>query len=141
MDCSVVGLHPVKNDLSPTVEAHLADVVLRLRQSWIVGPARLWFEVCPRAVDENAGTDFEKRVLSTLGEGFLHFSQLLAGFEFFLLHRHKLSVVSDETFLGFEELLVQLSNDHRQLVEVAQANSGSSYFSSSAYRAVGDSDE
>lgn len=120
---SCSGFESNQNDSLALVETPLADVVLRLRASWIAGPAQMWGEVCPRAIDEYAGTELEKRALATLGEGFSRFSQFLAGFEYFVLQGKELGIVGEEAVLGLEYLLVHLGDNPGELIEVVQANS------------------
>lgn len=112
--------------LAANVEARLADVVWRLQVLWVLGPAQMWGEVCPRAQDEHMGGDLEKRVLAVLGEGFFRFSQFLAGCEYLLLEGEEFGVVREETVLRLEQLLVDLGNGCGKGVEVPNANGGAS---------------
>jgi hypothetical protein len=96
--------------LSPVVEARLTDVVQRLRASWLAGPAGLWGDIHP--ICKLAGSDLDKRVATTLRQGFFQFSQLLCGLEVLLLKSKELGVVSEESLLGLEQLVVK-SGDFR----------------------------
>ena len=97
-------------------------MVLNLRASWIAGPAMHWLDVC--AVGERAGSNFDKRIAATLRDGFFCFSQLLCGLEVLLLQSQQLGVVPEESLLGVEKLVVQLGNDRRDLIEIANAQRG-----------------
>lgn len=137
-----VGPHgevPLKNCLSPIVEARLTDVVLRLRGSWIDGPAQLWGDIHP--ICQMPLGEFEKRVATTLRQGFFEFSQFLAGFEVLLLQSHQLGVVSEEAVLGLEKLVVDLAHRNGDLVEVPQADSRLSNFLCRRNCGSGDADE
>ena len=93
----------VEHRLDPFVQARLADVVHRLRASWLAGPALLWGDVHP--IRKLAGTDLDQRVATALARGFLQFSQLLAGFEVLVLELKQGGVVSEKRILGIEQLL------------------------------------
>lgn len=102
---SEVKLSEIEHHFSSVVEARLAEVVLRLRGSWLAGPALLWGEIHP--IREISGSDFERRVATTLAGGFLQFSQFLAGFEVLALELQKSGVVSEQALLSLEQLLHQ----------------------------------
>ena len=93
----------VEHHLSAVVEARLAEVVGRLRASWLAGPALLWGDV--HSIREVARDEFDKRVAATLAGGLFQFSKLLAGFEVLLLQLQERGVVREQTLLGLEQLL------------------------------------
>ena len=107
--------------LSGPVEALLTDVVLRLRQSWINGPAKCWSGVHP--ISELAISEGEKRVSAALCEGFSQFSQFLCGLEVLLLQRANGSAEFEETLLGVEKLFVHGPNYFRRLGVVPHGDS------------------
>ena len=118
-----VGAHKhifLENNLSPAVEARLTDVMQRLRAAWIAGPALIWSDIHP--INEMPLREFEKRVATTLRQGFFEFSQFLSGFEVLLLQAHQLRVVREEAVLGLEQLLVDLTHRNGDLVEISKAN-------------------
>ncbi len=92
-----------ENALDSLVEAGLTNVVLRLRQSWIAGPAGLWGDIHP--IHEDARGEFEQGVATALRERFFQFSQFLAGLEVVLLERQQLRVVAKQPLLGAERAL------------------------------------
>lgn len=110
----------VEYRLDPLIEARLTDIVLRLRSSWIAGPAQLWGDIYPIRM-ELLG-DGEKRIATALFQGFFQFSQLLAGLEVLLLQSQQLGVVRKEALLGLEQLIVDLADGNGDLVEVAQGD-------------------
>ncbi|WP_157128485.1 hypothetical protein [Cupriavidus sp. USMAA2-4] len=69
-------------------------------------------------------SDLEKRIATAIEQGFLQFSQLLAGLEVILLEGEKLGVVREESILGLEQLFVHLTDDRRELVGVPDPNGG-----------------
>lgn len=117
-----VALDALEHHLSPVVEARLADVVRRLRGSWLAGPAQLWSGIHP--VRELAETEVDQRVSGALARGFLQFSQFLAGFEVLLLELEHRGVVSEQRLLSLEQLIVQGRHFFRDEIEVAQADHG-----------------
>ncbi len=104
-----------KHCFDPLAEASLANVVLRLRRGWIESCAPLWGEIHPK--DKNVGGELEKHIATLLREGFSTFSQFLAGFELLIKNLHELALVSDQTVLGIEKLLVDLADCHGEVVE------------------------
>ena len=118
----VLGTSPdgLQHRLDPAIEARLAEVVQRLRSSWLSGPALLWHQVHP--IHELALTDVEKRVALTLRLGFFQFSQFLAGFEVLLLQLEQLGLVHEELLLSLEELAIDLSDSSRLAVEIAEVH-------------------
>lgn len=108
------GFEPV------SVEADLAEVVQNLRSAWVAHMAGYWGDIHP--IDKKAGNELEQRVATALCDGFFHFSQLLCGFEVLLLQGKHLSVVSEKSILGLEQLVVELRNDRADLVEISKAN-------------------
>lgn len=109
----------VKHRLDSLVEAGLADVVKRLRASWIAGPALLWGDVHP--IREVSRGEFDQRVAATLVDGFLNFSQFLAGFEVLILELEKRGVVTEQSLLGLEKRVVHGGNFFGHKVEVPNA--------------------
>ena len=105
--------------LDPLVEARLAEVVQRLRASWLAGPALLWGEIYP--IRDVARDEFDKRVATTLVTGFFQFSQFLAGFEVLVLHLEHRGVVSEQSLLGLQKLIVDPSNPLGNQIEVPHA--------------------
>lgn len=106
--------------LSPAIEALLADVVIRLRESWISGPAQCWgaiHPICKLAVGQS-----EKRVAVALCEGFSQFSQFLCGLEVLLLQREKGSAEFEQTLLSVEKLFVHGPNYFLRLGIVPEGN-------------------
>lgn len=116
----LAGRSKSKNTFSPlgSIEARLADEVLGLRAAWIDSIGGCWPGIC--SIGEAAGDEFEQRVAALLRKGFFSFGQLLCGLEVLLLKRQQLGVVTEQTFLGVEELCVHLANLSRHSVEVAQ---------------------
>ena len=108
--------------LSALVEARLAEVVQGLRADWIAGGARRWGELYP--IRELVLTEVDQRVAGALVQGFLQFSQFLAGFEVFLLELKELGVVREQTILSLEKLLVEPRYRFCDQVEVAQTDCG-----------------
>lgn len=95
----------LQHRFDPLVEARLANVVHRLRSSWIAGPAEMWADV--HSIRELPLSQFEKRVATTLASGFFQFSQFLAGFEMLALQLQESGIVSEQSLLGLEQLLQQ----------------------------------
>lgn len=93
--------------VSPHIQARLAQVVRRLRGSWLAGPALLWHDIHP--IGEDAATEVDERIARALVDGFFEFSQFLAGFEVLLLELEHFGVVSEECLLGVEQHIVQRS--------------------------------
>lgn len=120
------------------VEARLTEIVHRLRGSWIGGPAGLWGDI--HAIHNDVRGQLEKRVTATLREGFLQFSQLLCGFEVLLLKLHELRVVREQSVLGLEQLLVDLSDSSGRLIEIAERQSRLTNLLRGLERADGDAD-
>lgn len=107
--------------LCTLVEARLAEVMQRLCTAWRAGPAVLWRAI--HSIDKNAVGNLKKRVATTLRQGFLQFSQFLCGFEVLLLKLHELSVVREQSVLGFEQLLVDLSDSTSGFVKILERQS------------------
>lgn len=100
--CAVSG-GELTHNLSPFVETSLAYVVGILHNSWLDGPAKTWGAV--RSVRPLAVTSLDKRVSSTIREGFACFSQLILNLKQLLLESRELGVVSEERILGLEKLV------------------------------------
>lgn len=111
----------LQNSLDALVEAKLAYVVYRLRQDWIAHMAGFWGDIQP--ICKVANRELDKRVATALSEGFFHFSQLLCGFEVLLLKNKELGLVSEQSVLGLEQLVVHLRDNRRDLVEIADPDS------------------
>jgi|GEM_PF-3460327 len=93
---------------SRPIEALLTDVVIRLRESWVAGPANCGGEIC--LVCELAGTDLDKRVSAALCKDFLEFAQFSCSFEVLMLQRVNGSPEFKEALLGVEQLFVHGPN-------------------------------
>lgn len=121
-ECAAGSREVPEDDLTfgGPLEAGLADVVRRLRSTWLAGPALLWGDV--HSQGEVARDDFEQRVSATLREGFFNFSQLLSGLEVLLLQRQQLGVVSEQSMLGIEQLVVHRGNGRCQNVGVSHSD-------------------
>lgn len=103
-----------------TVPTDLTEMVLRLRDLWIALPASLDVAaVCERAV-----SDVDKRVAVLLRDGFFEFSQFLCGLEILALQLQEHGVVSEQTLLGCQQLLVDLRDSRSRLIEVANGQGG-----------------
>lgn len=120
-DGAVVG-GPLEHGLDPLIEARLADVVSRLRADWIIHIAGYWGDIHP--IHKDALGQLDKRVATTLREGFFHFSQLLCGLELLLLKDQQVTVVLEHRVLSLEKLVVKLSDNRRHFVEIAHADGG-----------------
>lgn len=116
---SVIPSGSTEHRLDPLVEARLTEVVKRLRAAWLAGPALLWGDVHP--IQEIARTDFEQRVAATLSDGFFQFSQFLAGFEVLVLHLEHRGVVSEQSLLGLQQLIVDARHSFGNQIEVPDA--------------------
>lgn len=115
---SVHGAGSLEDSFDALVEAVLTNVVHRLRASWLAGPALLWGDVHP--VSKFARSDLDKRIATLLVQGFARYSQLLAGLEVLLRDRKQFGVVSEESLLSLEQLLVDarhLDGDQRLISE------------------------
>jgi hypothetical protein len=108
--------------LDPLVETRLTEVVQGLRSAWIAHIAGFWGDIHP--IDKVAGTDLEKRIATTLSDGFFQFSQFLCGFEVLTLQLRELRVVREQTVLGLEKLLVDLAHRNGELVEISKTHRG-----------------
>lgn len=108
LEVTTTAQHPsaLQDDLvlSRPVEALLTDVVIRLRESWVAGPAKCWGGIHP--ISELAVTDGDKRVAAAFCEGFSNFSQFLCGLEVLMLQRVDGSAEFEQTLLGIEQLFV-----------------------------------
>jgi hypothetical protein len=127
-----------KNGFSPLVEAGLTDVVRRLRTAWLIGPAQLWDEVYP--ICKVPLGDLDKRVAVELRDGFLQFSQLLAGFEILRLELEHGGVVREQSVLGLEQLFVQGRHTFGDEVEVADPDHGLGHVAGDTERGGDDAD-
>lgn len=103
--------------LSGAIEARLADVVRRLRGDWIAGPGGRWPEIC--AIHADSLSDLEKRIATTLRQGFFEFGQLLCGFEVLLLQGKHSRLELEQAVLRLEKLVVDLANHRSELVEIS----------------------
>jgi hypothetical protein len=111
-----------QNRLDPLVEARLTEVVHGLRKAWIAHMAGFWSDIHP--IDKVARSDFEKRIATTLSDGFFQFSQFLCGFEVLTLQLRELGIVSEQTVLSLEQLLVDLAHRNSDLVEISKSHRG-----------------
>lgn len=138
---STRGREELQNDLrlSRPIETLLTDVVLRLRQSWISGPAKCWGGVYP--ISELAISEGEKRVSAALCEGFSQFSQFLCGLEVLLLQRANGSAEFEEALLGIEKLFVHGPNYFRRLGVVPHGDSSLADIDSTADGTHGGGDQ
>lgn len=105
------GSHDViqhEDDLSPAVKARLTEVVRDLRGAWLDGPALHWEHI--HAIDPMTHTGLDKRVTASLRDGFLCFSQFLAGLEQLLLDCEQLGADRCERFLRLEKLVVHFAD-------------------------------
>ena len=109
-----------QHTLDPLVEARLTKVVQGLRESWIAHMARFWGDIHP--IDKVASGQLEKRIATTLSDGFFQFSQFLCGFEVLTLQLRELGVVREQTVLGLEQLLVDLAHRNGDLIEISKAH-------------------
>lgn len=125
--------------LSRPVEALLTDVVIRLRESWVAGPAKCWGGIHP--ISELAVTDGDKRVAAALCEGFFQFSQFLCGLEFLLLQRVQGTAEFEQTLLGVEKLFVHGHNYFFRLGRIAEAERILAQINGSVDGADGSSDD
>lgn len=110
------GAEPALEDdlrLSWAIKALLTDVVIRLRESWIAGPAKCWGGIYP--ISELASTELDKRVAAAVCEGFSNFSQFLCGLEVLMLQRVDGSAEFEQTLLGIEQLFVHGPNYFHRL--------------------------
>lgn len=123
----------LQNGFDPLVEARLTDVVNRLRGAWLAHIAGIWGDI--HTINVSASGDLEKRVATVLRQGFFHFSQLLCGLELLLLDRQKFGVVTEESVLGIEKLIVELGDDRSNLVEIPDCERGLPEFSRCGNRA------
>lgn len=115
------SLNSFEHHLDPLVEARLANIVQRLRASWIAHMAFHWGDI--HTIHEDACGEFEQRITTLLRQGFFKFGQLLCGFELLVLQSKQLGLVSEESVLGLEQLVVQFSDLGRDFVEIPDANS------------------
>ncbi len=104
------------------VPADLTDVVLRLRDFWIAMPG----SVDVHSVCERTHSEIDKRIAVLLRDGFFEFSQFLCGIEVLTLQLQQHGVVSEQTLLGCEQLLVDLRNCSSRLIEVSDAEGADS---------------
>lgn len=112
----------LKNGLDPSIEARLAEVVYRLRADWIGSMADHWLAIY--SIRDDALGDLDKRVSTSIYDGFFHFAQFLCALEILVLKRKELAIVGDEALLSAEKLVVQLSNDRSHLVRVTNGKGG-----------------
>ena len=113
--CSAeIGVH-LEDGFDPLIKARLAQVVKNLRGDWIAHIATHWGDIHP--ICEHAVGDLDKRVVSSLRDGFLCFSQFLCNFELFLLESEKLGVVPEESVLRLEKFIIEFRNNRRNLIE------------------------
>lgn len=110
----------LQDDFDPLIEARLTEIVHRLRADWISSMAGHWTDIY--TVDESSRGNLEKRISTTLRQGFFQFSQFLAGFEVLILQLQQLGVVREQTLLGLEKFVVDLRNLNGDLVEISQSN-------------------
>ena len=110
----------LQDDLSPAVEALLANVVRRLRAAWIGGPAALWPDIQP--IGPLARTDLDKRVAAALREGFDGFSQLLCHLQVLLLQDEQIPTEREKTLLSIEKLVVEFRHLLGDKVPVSKLN-------------------
>lgn len=110
----------LKDNFDPLTEARLAEIVHRLRADWIASMAGHWTDVY--TVHKISRGDLEKRISTTLRQGFFQFSQFLAGFEMIVLQLKQLGIVREQTLLGLEKHAVDLGDLASNLVEISQSN-------------------
>lgn len=116
---AALGLTEMQHDLGlrRTIETRLADVVRRLRRDWSAGCGGCWLEIC--AIHTDSLSDLEKRIATTLRQGFFEFGQLLCGFEVLLLQGKHTRLELEQTVLRLEKLVVDLTNNRSELIEIA----------------------
>lgn len=121
IDRAIPGVS-LEHRLDPLIEARLADVVRRLRATWINHISGFWGDIHP--IHKDAVSNIDQRVATALRQGFFQFSQLLCGLELLLLQSKQLGVVTEQSVLSLEQLLVELGNNRCHLVEVSNADRG-----------------
>ncbi|TNW25543.1 hypothetical protein [Xylella fastidiosa] len=113
---------------SPVVDAWLANVMHRLRNSWLDGPALLWGDIHP--IHKCATTDLQKRIALLLRDGFLEFSQFLCGIELLALELEQGVVLNEQSSLGCDKRLAELRSSRLDLAEIAKTYEGTREFHS-----------
>ena len=73
-------------------------------------------------VRTKAVSDLNKAVFAAVIKGLFHFSNLLQGLEMFLLFSEQLTLERKEIVLSLENLIIQLTDNCRHLVEVANGH-------------------
>ena len=109
-----ISMHS-ENSLDPSIEARLTDVVKNLRGKWVEHIAAYWGDIHP--ICESSVGDFDKRISTTIRQGFLCFSQFLCCLELFLLDSKKFGIVTEERVLRLEKFIIEFRNNRRNLIE------------------------
>jgi hypothetical protein len=130
-DCPVES-GALKDHLDATIKAALAHVVLWLRRDWV--PVMTDTLNGLGTVDERTFRYLEQRVTPALCDEFLYCTQLLAQLEVLLLQLTHVSVVSEQSILSLEKLLIHLRNRSGDHIEVSDANHCLAQFLGSADR-------
>ena len=71
------------DEMSPVIQAILADIVIRFRQDWIT-ISRMYFRLL-ESVRKDSGENLSKHITATLIDGMTDFGQFLCQFEVFFL--------------------------------------------------------
>lgn len=104
----------LQDHLEPLFKARLASVVLGLRDAWLASFSPLWKRIHPNgffgpieAQRKTPRNDLEKRIATTITQGFLQFSRFICALEELRLEVRKLGSVSEECLLRVEHFLIQ----------------------------------
>ena len=112
----------LQNRLDALGEAWLADVVVRLRDMSRIAGGELYLRV--DAKHKGPIGNLDQRVATAIRKFLLQFSQSVCHAEVLLLESLELGVVSEETVLRLEQLVVDRRNRGGEGIEVAQRQGG-----------------
>lgn len=122
---SPIKAAPLQHRLgSDSIETALAEVMHRFRPLWISFGTDFYAALQP--INKDSFREFDQGISNALIGGLFEFTGLLLTVGELLLKSQQLEVVREESALGLEQLVVELGNDWRDLVEISDAKRGRS---------------
>lgn len=118
------------------LEAGLTEVLGRIERNWADFSARHGGSIA--LIRTIAAADLDQRVFAPVVESLLEFSKLLQIIKVLLLQNQELGIVGEETVLRLQKLVLDLTYDCGQVIEVTNAHGGLRHFLSEADRCRGD---
>lgn len=116
-------------------ETGLAEVLRGTWCSWRTFSGRYGGSLA--LIRTKAVPDLDEAVFAPVIEGLFQFSNLLQGLQVFLLFPEQLTLESEETVLSLQDLIVELADNCRHLVEIANGHGRLTEISREAQRCCG----